>query len=394
VDGVDTLRYQGAGMELARTLQQVFPEAQLQIYGQFQTASLLWHDDPEINAFTVDIATSRSEFYPYPAANPEVTASSIRQDLYRRDFTVNALAVRLTAQGSRQTTTMELLDFFGGWEDIQQRRIRVLHPNSFIEDPTRIFRAVRFATRLGFTLDPQTEAYIRHAIASGIYQNLQANRAKAPALQSRLRNELKYIFKLGNWPSALRLMDHLGALQCLHVQSSLDKAWWRQTQIALQWSQHFDPEHKHIDQWLLIVERLLLALPHLERCETASQLHLPEMTQQRFAVFASAQTQVLETLSNTPTPSRVAHCLQAYDLPLLIELGALSPVPVRRWIWRYLVQLRFVKPLLSGADLIQLGYRPGPQFKAMLEALLSATLDQAVSTQAEAIAWIQARFLP
>ena len=102
----------------------------------------------------VDIATARTEFYPYPAANPEVEASSIQQDLYRRDFTINAMAIRLTEPGAGQ-----LLDFFGGLVDLQQQTIRVLHPNSFIEDPTRIYRAVRFAVRLEFTLDPQTGGF-------------------------------------------------------------------------------------------------------------------------------------------------------------------------------------------------------------------------------------------
>ena len=99
----------------------------------------------------VDIATARTEFYPYPAANPQVEASSIRQDLYRRDFTINALALRLTTPNQG-----ELLDFFGGTVDLRSRQVRVLHANSFIEDPTRIYRAVRFAVRLGFAIEPQT----------------------------------------------------------------------------------------------------------------------------------------------------------------------------------------------------------------------------------------------
>ena len=113
VDGVETTA-KAAGVSLAQTLQSAYPETQLQVYGQFQTAALIWPSGSELAGFSVDIATARSEFYPYPAANPEVEASSIRQDLYRRDFTINALAVRLTRQGFQPQPSGELLDFFGG----------------------------------------------------------------------------------------------------------------------------------------------------------------------------------------------------------------------------------------------------------------------------------------
>ncbi len=391
VDGENTQKSQGAGVELARQLQTHFREVQLQVYGQFQTASLLWREDPEIGSFTVDIATARSEFYPYPAANPEVTASSIRQDLYRRDFTVNALALRLTRQGLQRSESAELLDFFGGLEDLKHHQIRVLHPNSFIEDPTRIFRAVRFATRLGFALEPQTEAYIRHAIASGIYQHITKNGSKAPALQARLQNELKYIFKLPNWSEALKLMHHLGALQCLHPALSLDSQWWKRVNIALRWHSDFDPQSKSIASWLLILELLLLPLSGSDRITVASQLHLPDLTQVRFRVFTAAQSQ-LAALKDPSSPSQVVTCLKPYDLPLLIELAVCADVVLRQQIWRYLTHWQTVKPLLNGKDLIELGYRRGPEFKTILDAILAATLDDVMQTRDRAIAWVQTHF--
>ncbi|WP_239651416.1 hypothetical protein [Neosynechococcus sphagnicola] len=99
LDGGNTtscLPLKGSGVELARDLQRHYPDARLQIHGQFQTAALLWHQDPRFGSLWIDIATARTEFYPYPAANPEVEASNLKQDLYRRDFTINALALRLT----------------------------------------------------------------------------------------------------------------------------------------------------------------------------------------------------------------------------------------------------------------------------------------------------------
>ena len=352
VDGIDS---SGAAVELARALRQVYPQTQLQVYGQFQTAALIWQADANWAGFAVDIATARSEFYPYPAANPEVAASSIRQDLYRRDFTINALAVRLTKQRHQARQGGELLDFFGGLVDLQAQQVRVLHPNSFIEDPTRIFRAVRFATRLGFQIEPQTQTYIHHAIASGIYQQAQENNNKAPALQSRLRNELKYIFKADHWAAALQLLSELGALQCLHPQLQIDRLWWRQARLALRWQQGFDPEAKFTRQWVLILDLLVAYVPQADRPQVTQTLHLPEMSQQRLSGLAAAEEAIAHLDVHCQSPSQVAQALQSYDLPFLILLAARSSVGIRRCIWLYLEHWSQVKPLLNGRDLIPAG---------------------------------------
>ena len=216
----------GAGVELAASLQKLYPDSRLDVHGQFQTAALLWNKDSDFGSLWVDIATARTEFYAYPAANPEVEASSIRQDLYRRDFTINALAVRLGVPRSG-----ELLDFFGGLQDLEARQIRVLHANSFIEDPTRIYRAVRFAVRLGFKIESQTEGYIRHAVESGIYYRIQGENGRAPALETRLKSELKYILQAPYWKVALQMLGDLQALRCIHPTLELDRELWRQLRL-------------------------------------------------------------------------------------------------------------------------------------------------------------------
>ncbi len=226
VDGDARSGNSGAGVELASELQKLYPTARLDIHGQFQTAALLWHKDSPFGSLWLDIATARTEFYAYPAANPEVEASSIRQDLYRRDFTINALAVRLGVPRSG-----ELLDFFGGLLDLESKQIRVLHANSLIEDPTRIYRAVRFAVRLGFTIEPQTEGYIRHALASGIYDRIQGENGRAPALETRLKSELKYILQAPYWQVALQMLGDLQALRCIHPTLDLDKSLWHQLRL-------------------------------------------------------------------------------------------------------------------------------------------------------------------
>lgn len=390
VDGVETTA-KAAGVSLAQTLQSDYPETQLQVYGQFQTAALIWPSGSELAGFSVDIATARSEFYPYPAANPEVEASSIRQDLYRRDFTINALAVRLTRQGFQPQPSGELLDFFGGVVDLQDRQIRVLHPNSFIEDPTRIFRAVRFATRLEFEIGEHTEAYIRHAIASGIYTQVQAEKDKAPALQSRLKNELKYIFKTSHWARALNLLADLEALQCIHPQLQINQHWWQRVRLAIYWYNTFEPAHLEMPIWLLILEVLLTALPPSERCVVAANLHLSDSTQQRLQNLDGV-LQELEKQPEQASPSQLTDLLKFHTISGLILVGIYSNVRIRKWVWQYLSDWSSRKPLLTGKDLIQLGYRPGREFKSMLAALGAATLDGELKNRDQAQAWVKARF--
>lgn len=386
VDGFHRSADVGAGVELAKALQKIYTAATLEVHGQFQTAALLWHKDPVLDSLWVDIATARTEFYPYPAANPEVEASSIRQDLYRRDFTINALAVRLTAPRAG-----ELLDFFGGWLDLRAKAIRVLHANSFIEDPTRIYRAVRFAVRLGFQIEPQTEGFIRYALESGIYERSLQENGKAPALQTRLKAELKYILEARYWNPALKLLADLGALRCIHTTLQLDDQLWKQVRLVDRCLRRFDPENNLV-HWQMRLEVLIAHLEPEYRGKVAANLQLPDPSIERLQQLASSQATVVESLPNCQRPSQIVQLLRQYKLPTLILIAVQSPRAVRRKIWCYLTHLANVQPLLNGNDLKALGYKPGRQFKQILDELLAATLDGVVRTRAEAEAFVAQHF--
>ncbi|MBD2528615.1 CBS domain-containing protein [Nostoc flagelliforme FACHB-838] len=378
VDGFHKSADVGAGVELAKALQQLYPAARLEIHGAFQTAALLWHKDPELDSLWVDIATARTEFYPYPAANPEVEASSIRQDLYRRDFSINALALRLTTPRAG-----ELLDFFGGLIDLQAKQIRVLHPNSFIEDPTRIYRGVRFAVRFGFQIEPQTEEFIRYAINSGVYDRTTQENSKTPALQTRLKTELKHILEAPYWKSALQLLDNLGALQCIHPTLNLDAELLRQLRLLERCLRQFDAEQTLI-HWEMRLEALIAHLTSQYRAKVAKNLQLQEDTIKRLQNLASAQTEVMEFLPKCQSPSQVVQLLRQYDLPMLILIALQSPRSLRHQIWEYLTVLANVQPLLNGNDLKKLGYKPGPQYRQILDDVVAATLDGVIKDRTEA----------
>ncbi|MFN6540593.1 MAG: CBS domain-containing protein [Nostoc sp. EkiNYC01] len=378
VDGFHKSADVGAGVELAKALQKLYPSARLEIHGAFQTAALLWHKDPELDSLWVDIATARTEFYPYPAANPEVEASSIRQDLYRRDFTINALALRLTSPRAG-----ELLDFFGGLLDLQAKQIRVLHANSFIEDPTRIYRGVRFAVRFGFEIEPQTQEFIRYAINSGVYDRTAQENSKTPALQTRLKTELKHILEASYWKSALQLLDNLGALQCIHPTLKLDVELLRQLRLLERCLRRFDPQQTLI-HWEMRLEVLIAHLQPEYRAKVAKNLQLQEDAIKRLQNLAKAQAEVLETLPRCQRPSETVQFLRQYDLPMLILIALQSQQVIRRQIWHYLTVLANISPILNGNDLKKLGYKPGAQYRQMLDDLLAATLDGVIKNKAEA----------
>jgi tRNA nucleotidyltransferase (CCA-adding enzyme) len=448
VDGKCGSDDSGAGVELASSLQKLYPDSRLDVHGQFQTAALLWHKDSAFGSLWVDIATARTEFYPYPAANPEVEASSIRQDLYRRDFTINALAVRLGFPRSGA-----LLDFFGGLLDLQARQIRVLHANSFIEDPTRIYRAVRFAVRLGFEIEPQTEGYIRHALASGIYYRIQGENSRAPALETRLKSELKYILQAPYWKVALQMLGDLQALRCIHPTLELDRELWRQLRLldrclngiprkkeearrkkpegrsqkeegssatdsvtdvtdvkdrrkklegrsqkeeATPNSQFPIPNSQfpiiNIPDWQMRLELLIAYLAPEYRGKVAANLQLPADSIKRLEVLEAGKNQLAEGLPKCELPSQLVLLLRNYELPVLIAIALQSPRSARRQIWEYLTRWANVEPPLNGNDLKALGYKPGPGFKRMLDDLLAAKLDGDLGDRAAAISFLAQRY--
>ncbi|MDX1390138.1 MAG: CBS domain-containing protein, partial [Acidobacteriota bacterium] len=172
-------------------------DAEIHVHDAFQTAVLFTAAGRRL-----DLATARTEHYPSPAALPEVVPGVLRQDLYRRDFTINTLAVRLNPRDFGR-----LLDYFHGRRDLQAGKIRVLHGLSFIEDPTRAYRAVRFAVRLGFEISRESEHLVRVALRERVFDRLSPE---------RLRREVERIFSEKPLVRAVHLLQQHGLLAVLH----------------------------------------------------------------------------------------------------------------------------------------------------------------------------------
>ncbi len=383
---------EGAGVALAEAVQARYPQVEIQIHGQFQTAALTWPskggsvtdntNTGNTEPLLLDIATARTEFYPYPAANPEVEASTIRQDLYRRDFTINAMAIRLNSQHEGGTEPGQLLDFLGGWLDLQQRSVRVIHSNSFIEDPTRIFRGVRFAVRLGFSFDEQTQQFIRYAVGSGIYEQVKARHDKTPALQTRLSAELKYMLSTDQWEASLNEVSRLGALRCLHSSLEITPALWRQLRRMSRWLNKFDVKYLGDvpPKWLMLLELLIAQLTPPLRDRLATDLDLPAQSQRRLKHLHLWEADLITKMPQATKPSEIYSLLKKYERSDLLLVGDRHPYTLGPQIWQYIVQLANSPPLINGATLKKLGYKPGPQFKDILAAVHRLTLDLELTT--------------
>ncbi|HZC80214.1 MAG TPA: hypothetical protein VE222_00600, partial [Nitrospiraceae bacterium] len=161
---------EGNGMTFARRVADQYG-AGLKVFDRFATALVVFPD-----GFKLDVATARRESYAHPTALPTVKPSSIKDDLYRRDFTINTLAIRLNASHFG-----ELVDFYGGQHDLERKVIRVLHAHSFVDDPTRVFRAIRFEQRFGFHIEKRALTLLKEAAASDLVRRLSS---------PRLRNEV------------------------------------------------------------------------------------------------------------------------------------------------------------------------------------------------------------
>lgn len=386
VDGFHRAAITGAGVELAKALTEIYPQARLSVHGDFQTAALVWHKDANLGSLFLDIATARTEFYPYPAANPEVEASSIRQDLYRRDFTINALAVRLTLPRAG-----ELLDFFNGISDLRSHKIRILHAHSFIEDPTRIYRAVRFAVRLNFAIEKQTEEYIRYAINSGIYERVSLEKNSIPALTTRLKAELSYILQAKYWKQALKKLSELGALACIHSELKLTKELWWQIRCLDRWLKYYD-EKGHYAHWLIRLEMLITAIPASDNIKVAQNMALPKDSINRLQNLSIIEIEIKEKLPSLEVISEIVNFLDKYNKISLILIAVKSLKNIRLKIWQYLMNWSKIESPLNGDDLKIIGYKPGKKYQEMLNKIRALFLDGIINNKEEALIFISQNY--
>lgn len=342
----------------------------------FGTAVLVFPDGRKL-----DIASTRLEYYESPGVLPTVERASLRHDLYRRDFTINTLALSLNRQRFGR-----LMDFFGGQKDLQERQIRVLHNLSFVEDPTRAFRAVRFEQRLGFQIDQHTEGLLRSAVRAGLVERVGGK---------RLLGELVHIFKEQEPAPAVTRMGQLGLLPCIHQDLRFgpdSEQLFGEVERVLAWYQllYLDQPVEPWTVWFLALTDRLDSPRYLEVCQ---RLTMPARLMERLFGHRHGALRRLQTMRQAVARGQEVSNSQLYvwlrGVPvelLLYGLARSGREELRRLVSLYLTRLSSVRTQLSGTELQALGVPRGPAIRRLKERLLEARLDGKVASKDEELA--------
>lgn len=323
---------------------------------RFRTAKLRW------GQLTIDLATARSEIYARPGALPTVQPGSISDDLFRRDFSVNAMAIELNP-----ASFGNLVDPYGGKSDLERGLLRVLHEKSFIDDPTRMLRALRYEQRLGFRLEGHTEELLHQAIT--VMDNVTGE---------RLRHELELILNEDHPERILSRADELGVLARLHP--SLQGNGWltRKFDQARQASGSTKPRP---DLYLLLLAYRLTQ----EEIETfINRLKPSGKVVRAIRDTLHLKTNIHALAEPDLKPSSIYDILKHHSPQAILTVAIASEnLLVRQHLQLYLKKLRYVRPSLSGDDLRRMGVPSGIQLGQILQALHEAKLDRRVKTRSE-----------
>jgi tRNA nucleotidyltransferase (CCA-adding enzyme) len=288
--------------------------------------------------------------------------SSIKKDLYRRDFTINTLALKLNP---RDFGT--LIDFFGGQRDIRDKTIRVLHNLSYVEDPTRAFRAIRFAERFGFKLSRHTENLIKSALQMNLFERLSG---------SRLYEELMLAFSETNPVRTLKRLSGHGLLRVIHSAIVFDErleASLSSLNETIAWY-NLSYQEAQPDTGILYLMALLSGVGVQERDEALRRIDAPAPAREMIMKAHAEQSRIISHLP-LKDPAALYHLLEHVELEvLLFTMASAKNGGKKREISQFLLSMRKARPLLGGDDLLAMGIPPGPLYSVILRELLDEQL--------------------
>jgi tRNA nucleotidyltransferase (CCA-adding enzyme) len=324
----------------------------------------------------LDFVTARTEFYTAPTVLPTVELSNIKLDLHRRDFTINTMAFCLNPD-----RWAELLDFFGGLPDLEQGIVRVLHSLSFVDDPTRILRAVRYEQRFDFTIDARTLELLQDAV--------ELIERVTPA---RIRHELERILQEAQPERVLKRLDELGILQAIQPELRVDE--WTEMQFArlrqARQQADLDPRLGEEPTEWLYWGLLVLRLPAPVHVALQKRLGLRRELQQQMRGLALLNQAADQLRQPGLRPSAIVAMLEPVDgVAQALYLFADVDPQISQYLRRYRDEWQFVRPRLTGYDLQRMGVPPGPRYSTLLNGLRAARLDGEIQTRDEEEAWVR-----
>jgi tRNA nucleotidyltransferase (CCA-adding enzyme) len=351
----------------------------VKVYKKFGTAVIMIDE-----AMKVDIASARLEYYEKPAALPTVEWSSIKLDLYRRDFTINTLAVCLNRRNFGQ-----LIDFFGARRDIKEKQIRVLHNLSFVEDPSRIFRAIRFEKRFDFQISKLTRSLIENAVKSEFLQNLSGK---------RIFSEVQLLLKEERVRTLMKRLNDFDVLSSIHPSVCYNQQvnrLMKNVESVLAWYDLLYLDNQ-CEKWFVYFLGLIDPLS----AEEAQQLLRRCDIKRRYAAsIMSAKTsgmQVLLDLSNKKNQGKaeIYRILHHIPLDVSLYLMAKSGRPsTKKAFSLYFTRLQHAQVHLTGNDLKQIGIVPGRHYRHILDRLKDEVLNGRVTGRDEELRFVRKAFV-
>lgn len=365
---------EGNGIDFAKTYAQAFG-ARTHTHQKFGTAVIIFPD-----GFKIDIASARMEYYQFPASLPVVEMSSIKMDMFRRDFTINTLAIQLNPEKFGR-----LIDFFSAQKDIKDKALRVLHNLSFVEDPTRVFRALRFEQRFGFTIGKLTSSLIDNAVKMDFFKRLAGKRVYA---------ELKLILKEENpAPTILRLMDY-DLLRVIHpgikIESDL-KHLLDTTKKVTDWHDLLFIDEPY-ERWAVFFMALIRHCDRQTTHEICDHLTIAPRYAKMFGEYRIQAQQQLTRLEwhKRLNNADVYNLLQAFKTEVILYMMVCTGSEIaKKRISLYHTRLRNVAITISGKDLLGMGLTSGPVFSKLLQAVLEAKLNGSVKTREDELDFIR-----
>jgi len=365
---------EGDGIKYARELSRSW-EGRIKSHEKFRTAVVILTD-----GFKIDVATARREFYEYPAAFPKVELSSIKKDLYRRDFTINAMAIQLN-----QKYFGKLIDFFGGQKDLRIGIIRVLYNLSFVEDPARIIRAIRFEQRYNFKIDKATEDFLKKAIDDKLLSRLR---------KKRITEELILILKEENPLKSLKRMEELGALKYILPDVELDEDTVERFNKVKDnyyfWKRNMSDEK--IELWVIYFCCLIRNLKKSQIQIIYKKLIIKQKSLDKINNCYSNLDQIIKMISqkNKISPSVIYLKLKGLPNEILFLAIAESDTNIaKERINNYFKKYKKESLYISGKELKELQVKPGPIYSQILNKLLCAQLDGEVKNKRDEIRFVK-----
>ncbi|MDR3265126.1 MAG: CBS domain-containing protein [Synergistaceae bacterium] len=349
------------------------------VHGRYKTGTLVFSD-----GLKMDIATARREFYEYAAAMPEVSSDSLKQDLARRDFSVNAMAVSLSA-GDWGTLT----DFYDGRRDLREGYLRVLHNLSFVEDPSRIMRGIRLEQRMGLKFEDNTLRLLHSAIRGGLLEKLSGPRV-------HMELEIDFREKLPR-KIAVR-MGELGVLDSLFPGLRFGPAAgkkMRRLEKILSAVRGVKLDFRD-QEWLAYMAALLSESSLSVQSATMDRLNLtpPERKTLTDSLAALSPIEQFFTLKKNHLNSEAYLFLRNYaPVPLLYCVASAKRRQTRRWIARHVLSFSPMKGELTGGDMLKMGYRAGPWVGELLEQVRLERMDGKVKTRDDEMRYLKENML-